>query len=378
MEALSFNETYHAVTHILILCDYYGAQSFFLHWSLSQVWASLVFRSARKDIGMADFVSLSDVEKVGVVLVVCVFFGGFGGLVAHFVNNEKATVLGTARSAKREGKREDWYLFPSSLESICIGVAGAIGFLFFIAAVGGISSSSNGLEAYLRTISSSVIAGFCARSLLSKMAGQLEKQVAEAQSKAEELEKQVAGAQSKAEELEEKVAGAQSKAEEAVGDARVNDVKVRQLEASLLLLDAIGPNAGPPAQDKAIDYTKALISNGEATAAHWGNLARLYRRMDNLPEAIATLDKVIPLIERGELNGRLNPFYYNRGCYKAMQYGDGECKDKGLLAASLSDLAAAINSAVDKEEEKKTVWGDKDWEPLANEEGFIALVGQKR
>jgi hypothetical protein len=110
---------------------------------------------------------LSSVGEVWHILVICLVFGGFGGLVAHFINNERASFGGANKSASL-ASQTDFYLFPSFIKSICIGVAGALGFLFFMVAVGGITSSFDGLTVYLRVISTSVIAGFGARRFTFK------------------------------------------------------------------------------------------------------------------------------------------------------------------------------------------------------------------
>lgn len=56
-------------------------------------------------------------EPITRIFVVCVVFGAFGGLVAHFLNNEKKDV-----SLKDD--KSAWFLYPSYFQSALIGLAG--------------------------------------------------------------------------------------------------------------------------------------------------------------------------------------------------------------------------------------------------------------
>src|ERR1700744_1183543 len=162
-------------------------------------------------------------SPAGNIVLLSAIFGAFGGLVTHFLNNEKEAVFGkptSTRAARREdaqpvdrtkanddgqpadktkasadAEKAKWYLFPSALQSALIGAAGALGFLFFIIAVSGISDNLKSVD-YLRIIAIGVIAGLGARNLLPGMVGQIEKQILQraenAANKAEENQKKVA------------------------------------------------------------------------------------------------------------------------------------------------------------------------------------------
>ena len=91
-------------------------------------------------------------EPLTNILLVCLLCGAFGGLVAHFVNNEKKGV------AAKE-KKSDWFLYPSYLQSALIRFSGAIAFMFFIVAVGGLTTFASSAE-QIRIIAVSVISGF--------------------------------------------------------------------------------------------------------------------------------------------------------------------------------------------------------------------------
>lgn len=293
-----------------------------------------------------EFLSNPAFPKVIAFVLTCFFFGGFGGLVAHFINNEKSTTIKS--NTENHTLAGSWYSFPSYFQSICIGACGAIGFIFFINAVGGISGTVDEQQIF-RVVSSSVIAGFGARSLLSKMAGQLEKQVAEAR----------------------------SMAEEAVDEAKANDVRIKVLEANLKLTQAAHPHSSSAMREDAIQNAKKLISSGNDTSGTWVNLARVYRWNDDLASAISTLTTAISKMKSGELaKDNLSPAHYNRGCYNACLYE--KTKDRTVLASALDDLKTALDLAIEREAEIDAVWNDDDWNHLANEEGFIAIVGQKK
>jgi hypothetical protein len=152
-------------------------------WSARKLRRLLICKSPkgrrrRHDIPPPDRVMNLDAlslfpEPITNILVACIACGAFGGWIAHFINNEKQAILQTV-------DQRGWFLFPSNWQSALIGVAGAIAFLFFIIAVGGLTTFST-LGEQIRIIAVSVIAGFGARSLLPRMVGQLEKQIAQAQ-----------------------------------------------------------------------------------------------------------------------------------------------------------------------------------------------------
>lgn len=295
---------------------------------------------------MLEFLNNPVFPKVISFILICISFGGLGGVAAHFINNEKSPVVKV--NILNHTPTGIWYSFPSYFQSICIGACGAIGFLFFINAVGGISGVVDEQQMF-RIISSSVISGFGARSLLSKMAGHLEKQVAEAR----------------------------SMAEEAVDEAKANDVRIKVLEANLKLTQAAHPHSSTAMREDAIKNAKQLIMSGNDTSGTWVNLARVYRWNDDLASAISTLTTAISKMKSGELaKDNLNPAHYNRGCYSACLYE--KTKDRTVLASALDDLKSALDLAIEREAEIDAIWKDDDWNRLANEAGFIAIVGQKK
>lgn len=260
------------------------------------------------------------------VLLICLVFGTLGGVVAHYINNEKPWSLNRNYRSDKDTINQNWYQFPSIYQSASIGIAGSLGFLFFITAVGGISTTFGGLQEYLRAISGSVIAGFGARSLLPKMAGQLEKQVAEAASKAE---------------------AASHDAKEAIHDAKAQEIRLRRMEAHLKLVSATHPQASAASREEALRLGQEIIAGGTDTSATWINIARVQRAAGNLERAIETLNLAIKRMLDGALeNTNLGAAYYNRGCYRALIFKD--CNDEKQLQASLDDLKIFLNQSEDR------------------------------
>lgn len=302
--------------------------------------------AASSDIG-SSIPLPAGLEEVISILIICFVFGGFGGLVAHFINNERASIENT-NAGSASASAPELYLFPSLLKSICIGVAGALGFLFFMVAVGGITSPFQGLTDYLRVISTSVIAGFGARRLLSRMVDH----------------------------LEQKIADAQSTADAAILETQENEERLDLLETNMKLLEAADGPSTQATRDDAIERGEKLVSEGRANAITWIHLSRVYRWNDNLDSAIDTLDKFIPLARAGKFSQTsLNPAYYNRGCYHALLYKNA--KDEGRLTKCLTDLNSALETCSDRVKEIALIWNDDDWNHLANEQSFTDIVGQK-
>jgi hypothetical protein len=150
-------------------------------------------------------------EPITNILVACIACGAFGGWIAHFINNEKQAILQTV-------DQRGWFLFPSNWHSALIGVADAIAFLFFIIAVGGLTTFST-LGEQIRIIAVSVIAGFGARSLLPRMVGQLEKQIAQAQKDVAETQRNLGITKAEAEQASAKADSATSEAGAARAEA---------------------------------------------------------------------------------------------------------------------------------------------------------------
>ncbi len=277
-------------------------------------------------------------ESILIIVLLCVVFGALGGLVAHYINNEKI-------GSSKDSKSSDLYSFPSWCQSCVIGIAGALGFLFFIAAVGGISTSFDSLQEYMRTISSSVIAGFGARNLLPKMAGHLEQQVAEAA----------------------------SKADEAIDDAKSNEVKIRRLDAHMKLVQASHPHATLVSREKALRLGQDLINSGDANSATWMNMARAHRWAGNLESAIEKLDAVILSMESGVLDQiNFGAALYNRACYNALLFK--KSNEIIYLQNCLDDLKTFLGQANNRSEEIKYLTDDDDLKHLADQAEFKAII----
>lgn len=73
----------------------------------------------------------SSFAPVASVVVACIFFGGFGGLVALWSSSEDEKVAAAKGSITRR----------AGAKSAAIGIGGAIGFMFFTLAVGGITEA---------------------------------------------------------------------------------------------------------------------------------------------------------------------------------------------------------------------------------------------
>jgi hypothetical protein len=87
-------------------------------------------------------------------------------------------------------------------------------------------------------------------------------------------------------------------------------------------------SASPDLNALAVELEAKRQSHPLSCDANFG-LARVYRRLNDLPKAIDTLSGYIAAKESaGERDGELAAAYYNRGCIEARLHGDQEfCMD---------------------------------------------------
>lgn len=311
-------------------------------------------------------------EPLVSILLVCVLFGAFGGCVAHWINNEKQR-LAHASSRAEEG----WFLYPSLRQSAGIGAAGAIAFLFFIIAVGGLTNFQT-LTEQLRSMAVSVIAGFGARSLLPRMVGHLEKQVAEARTEAGEAKTEAEKATQEAKEALAKADEIRRSAEERMGEAEARlkeaEERLRTIDLNEKLEAAARKEASPQHVKEALALFEEARRDGTAKSAIWINGARVQRWHVSHEEAIATLDAAIAVFEAGKLPKDSNypAAYYNRGCYYAQRFIRSNNADD--CARAFRDLDACLKRSENPGAELAEMLGDPDLAELVSLEDFQALV----
>lgn len=261
--------------------------------------------------------------------------GGFGGLVAHWLNNQPA------RSDPR----------PGAVKSTLIGAAGAWGFLFFVGATGGINDFST-LPEQLRVISVSVIAGFGARRLLPQMVDNISAKVAKLEETTSQLERTTS----------DKVDTLKHVTEE---EHHRTAVHIANLEANMGLLAMARPDADHQQRTKALNDAIALIEKNDAQPMVWINAARALRWTGETADAIALLERFIAATDEGTIPmspANYQAAYYNLACYKALTAS--AAGDESLLESALSDLANAYSKAPDKAKELAFIEQDSDLEPL--------------
>lgn len=289
------------------------------------------------------------IETVVSVVLVCGGFGAFGGLAAHFINfadqtpDEKGR-LGTGSGVMGIG--------IGPWKSMYVGAAGAIGFLFFMLAVGGLVAQFNALPDILRTISTSTIAGFGARRLLPRMVDHLEQQVANAAERAEE---------------------ATELADTAVKELRKAELQSELLQVNINLKEAANKTASAVLRRSAVEEAERIIQKGNATSSTWVALARVHRASGELERAIATLNLVQKAIEKGEVdNKNLAALFYNRACYRVLLYDDKTSAVEKRKA--FEDLQSFFEQTEDPKYEANIIKEDSDWVSVVDDPGFNEIV----
>lgn len=276
------------------------------------------------------------------VAALAIVFGGLGGLAAHFVYGGRPQAQGLSHptiSVENDQRLLGW-------QSVFIGSIGALGFLFFVLAVGGLGAES-GFEEKVRLISTSVIAGFGARRLLPNMVGNLEKQMA-----------QVA-----------------QKADRAASEAHSAERQSDRLEVNINLKEAAQKTASAKTRSKAIAEAKKLIAANNASSATWVALARVFRWDGKIETAIVTLDQGLTAIEQGDVDGdNLAVLYYNRACYRALMYEDASSASE--KAKLIADLEHFFSLTEDPKKEAEIIFEDADWSALVDDPDFLKVINK--
>ena len=302
-----------------------------------------------------EFLTAQETRVVWNILLICFVFGGLGGLVAHLLR----WPLGKDGSPTPTEAPLHW------AASIVIGVAGAIGFLVFTIAVGGLGGEPPKLDDVLRTISVSVIAGFGARRLLPRMVDHLETQIAEVREKADEAKKEAKATEAKNEQLQGDLTALTKRLTDAEAKAAEIERERKRLEVNINLKETANKDSTVERRKVAIAEAKDLIANKIENSATWVALGRVYRWDKNLPKAIETLDMALSEIESGRLDKtNLDAVYYNRGLYRAMLSG---MKDADVKEQCLKDLDKFFEAVEDTALEVKFFMDDEDWKPFADD-----------
>jgi len=250
---------------------------------------------------------------------------------------------------------------------MCIGVAGAIGFLFFIIAVGGFNRFDALIE-QIRVISVSTIAGFGARSLLPRMLAPLEKQIADAKETAGEAKDTAGEAKNEAESASKEV-------REATEKIQAMQKTVDRLDLNTKLIEAGHPNAPSEMRIEILNLALKYIQSGEANCAIWINMARV-QRLFVVDDALQTLRNALDEIDAGRLIKDKNYYaiYYNMACYYEQRFHErGNDEDRKEVFRCL-DLCLA---GADKPwYEIELIPTDEDLKEILDLPEFKALVAK--
>lgn len=289
---------------------------------------------------------------VAVVVFFTCAFGSLGGLGALYVSR---TEIPTTPSSPPPQK----ITWTEAFCALLIGAVGALGFLFFTLAVGGITESvETNTEEKLRLIATSVISGFGARRMLPRMVGSLEKQIAQANQDASEAKSSAANASSQVKQLEDELHSASQK----ISNMRIREKLNRSIDS--------------PVSDRiwkqSLEDAKAAIQNGTASAGMWIDAARVEARRISPAAAIETLTAYIKHVQQDKLQLDQNfpTALYNRACYRAKLYS--ESKKHSDLQALIEDLRSIKKASAYPEAFADLMETDKDFEALKGNDDFQA------
>lgn len=286
---------------------------------------------------------------VALVLFACFFFGGFGGLVAFWASSDSEEI-------KRSKLQEK---FSSNFKSSAIGIGGALGFMFFTLAVGGITEAVvNKFAEQLRLLSICFIAGFGARRLLPQMAGHLEQQIAQANKEASE---------------------AKAQASSTVG--QVSNLS-RQLETMKIrnrLKHAIDSPDADRVWKTALEEAKEIIqSRSTDIPSFWIDVARIEMRYVSIEAALETIADMLTLMESGKLPKNINypTAFFNRACYYSKLFE--KSGDDRYFGLALENLRKILEVAESPNVFCKYVETDPQLDAVRDREGFNEILDMFR
>lgn len=311
-----------------------------------------------------DFVlSQSAFPIYGGVIACAAVFGAFGGLVNHHL-----APTGDASRGRGAGV------------AATVGAAGAIGFVFFIISIGGVSTFSSVVE-WLRLTSLSVLAGVGAPNLLPLMVSSLQKQITAAneaartaQERAEAAVKQAVSAQREAEKVKGDYESLAANNQKLAADLE-NTRLVRDIELIISRFDEV-----PPAEhSRVVEGARRLIDDGRAAPHLFVGLGMyLKRRFHSDPHSDAPLREAIAVLERAKRSvaeagdPRLRAFDYNIACYYGLIHGFSGAA--GALEACLDHLRTSLERSDDVAADLRSIQEDKDFDAVRETPGFLALI----
>ena len=235
---------------------------------------------------------------------------------------------------------------------------GAIAFMFFIVAVGGLTTFSS-LAEQIRIIAVSVISGFGARSLLPRMVGHLEKQIVQAEAKAESANTKAENATVEAELAMKDALEARKSAEEL---RKETDKKIEASSVKTILIHAAHPQTPEAEWKEALARAQSAIKDGATDPGIRINAARVLRWHGEINDAINSLDDAIAAFDSDtdKIRRRQSQCfaYFNRACYYASRYVEkGDAAD---LESAFEDIKNCLRIADRPAEWLASMRGDKE------------------
>jgi hypothetical protein len=307
---------------------------------------------------LVDFAS----SPIFIVILLCFVFGSFGGLISVWVESDDQTAGSqngkTAASKDGGGQR----LPLSNPKTAAIGTGGALGFLFFTLAVGGITESvASNFSEQLRLLSTSVIAGFGARRLLPQMAGHLEQRIAKANKDASEAKEKAEGASDLVKDLRQQLEDANKQ----VATMRVRTQLKHAIET---------PDADRVWKTALTDAKEIIEARGSTISSLWIDAARVEMRYVSIDAALETLSDMVKLVENGTLpkNNNYPTAFFNRACYYSQKYcASGE---EIHCTQALDSLRKMWDAADAPEVFAKYIESDNQLDPVRKNPEFSGIL----
>jgi hypothetical protein len=140
---------------------------------------------------------------------------------------------------------------------------------------------------------------------------------------------------------------------------------------------ALGDTGTVSQREFLVRQLEEIAAKGQLEAQGYVALARLYRRLDKLDKAIATLTKYIDKNQNVDAPHKgMHASLYNRSCYAALLYG--KLSDGALANHAIADLRLSLKYSANFEADVTFARGDPDLVSIRADERFAEILGNKQ
>lgn len=277
--------------------------------------------------------------QFNVVLLLTVFFGGFGGILQSFRDITKNLEICRYNLDLSDFCKKGFYIFNGFL----IGIGGALAVNFLFLWINKIEYA-NDIKNVMFLAGLNTVAGFLGNKALQAVAGKLEKQISDVEKRSIMIETE--------------------------SIRSTNLAYALTAATSSLALKHDMPADLQDALNTLLSFKDEIISDRRVVIL----CGRIYRRLKQYENAIAVLTAYVDN-KNNKIDDNYADILYNRSCYGVLLFSELEKKDRLLaektLKEGVSDLRESIKIRPLNKEDAKN---DPDFDAIRNKEEFKEII----